>query len=204
MADINKFIEQLQGFDINDVDWERVGVWPLPARVFLFLMAFGLIVTAGFFFVVKDKNMALAQAQNEENTLKVSFEGKAHEAANLDAYRTQMLQMEESFGEVIKQLPEEIEVPDLLEDLDAKVADSRLEMIKIDPLESRKTEFYVELPIRIEVLGGYHEFGAFVSGVAGMPRIVTLEDFDISLKNAETGLLRLDILAKTYKYKVQE
>lgn len=204
MADINKYVEQLQNFDINDIDWERVGVWPLPGRVFLFLLAFGLIVTAGFFLVVKDKNATLEAAKAQEKTLKVSFEGKAHEAANLDAYRTQMLKMEESFGEVIKQLPEEIEVPDLLEDLDSKVADSRLEMIKIDPMESRNTEFYVELPIKIEVLGGYHEFGAFVSGVAGMPRIVTLGDFDISLKDKETGLLRLDILAKTYKYKAQE
>lgn len=204
MADMNKYIEQLQNFDINDVDWDRVGVWPLPGRVFLFVAAFALIVAGGFFFVVKEKNLSLEAAVKKEKTLKTSFETKAHEAANLDAYRQQMLQMEESFGEVIKQLPEEIEVPDLLEDLDSKVADSRLEMIKIDPLESRNTEFYVELPIKIEVLGGYHEFGAFVSGVAGMPRIVTLGDFEISVKNQETGLLKLDILAKTYKYKAQE
>ena len=204
MADINKYVEQLQNFDINDIDWERVGVWPLPARLFLFVVAFAVIVAGGYFFVVKDKTILLERAQAEEVNLKRSFEGKAHEAANLDAYRTQMVKMQESFGEVIKQLPEEIEVPDLLEDLDSKVADSRLEMVHIDPLESKNTEFYVELPIQIEVLGGYHEFGAFVSGVAGMPRIVTLGDFTISEGNNKTGQLRMKILAKTYKYKAQE
>lgn len=204
MADLNKYVEQLQNFDINDVDWDRVGVWPLPGRIFLFVTAVAVIIAGGYFLFVKDRNASLEAAIQKEKTLKTSFETKAHEAANLDAYRQQMLKMQESFGEVIKQLPEEIEVPDLLEDLDAKVADSRLEMIKIDPLESRNTEFYVELPIKVEVLGGYHEFGAFVSGVAGMPRIVTLGDFEISVKNRDTGLLKLDILAKTYKYKAQE
>ncbi|ACR12503.1 type 4a pilus biogenesis protein PilO [Teredinibacter turnerae] len=205
MADLNQLLEQAQNFDINDVDWDRVGVWPVPVRALLCLLAAALIVAAGYFFVVKDKNLQLEAAERQETTLRQSFERKAFEAANLDRYRLQMQEMEESFGALVSRLPSDTEVPGLLEDIDEKGVESRsvIESIELQPEVS--TEFHIELPIKIKISGGYHEFGAFVSGVAGMPRIVTLHDFTIT-KPREDGPapLNMDIIARTYRYKSQD
>lgn len=207
MADLNKYMEQLQSLDINDIDWDRVGVWPIPARIFLCLLAAGLIVFAGYYFIVKDKNKERDIAASQEVDLRRSFEAKAYEAANLDAYRQQMEEMKESFGALVSRLPTDTEVPGLLEDIDDKGVESRLIIKSIDLKPEVSTEFHIELPINISVTGGYHEFGAFVSGIAGMPRIVTLHDFKISKAGAKdaasTGDLSMDILAKTYRYKTQ-
>jgi type IV pilus assembly protein PilO len=147
--------------------------------------------------------MELAGAQRSEADLKVKFEAKAFEAANLEKYRKQMVEMEESFEALKKQLPKDTEVPGLLEDIDEKGIDSRLAIESITLQPEIATEFYVELPIEIKVVGGYHEFGAFVSGVAGMPRIVTLHDYAI-LTDGKSSNLHMTIQAKTYRYKEQE
>lgn len=210
MADFNKFIEQAQNFDINDVDWERVGVWPVPVRALLCAIAAAAIITAGYFFIVKDKNIQLETARRQEVDLKQSFERKAFEAANLERYKLQMEEMQESFGALVSRLPTDTEVPGLLEDIDDKGVESRSVIESIALQNETSTEFHIELPIEIKISGGYHEFGAFVSGVAGMPRIVTLHDFEI--KKAGTGSsqeltntpLNMTILAKTYRYKSQE
>lgn len=204
MADFSKMMEQLQNFDVNDIDWERVGVWPAPARIFVALLASVVIVAGAYYFIVKDKNAELEQKRGEEKNLRESFEKKAFEAANLDRYRAQMVEMEESFGALVKQLPSSTEVPGLLDDIDERGVQSRLTINSITPQAERATEFYVELPIRIVVTGGYHEFGTFVSGVAGMPRIVTLHDFSIKPAGGGNNLLTMDVLAKTYRYKAQE
>jgi len=207
MADLNKYIEDLQNLDLSDIDWDRVGVWPLPVKAFLCLVAAGLIIFAGYFFIVKDKKEELAMAERKEVQLKKSFEQKAFEAANLDEYRQQMEEMEQTFGALVSRLPTDTEVPGLLEDIDDKGVESRLTIKSIALQKERATEFHIELPIKIVVTGGYHEFGAFVSGVAGMPRIVTLHDFKIDktgqkgpISNSE---LKMEILAKTYRYKSQ-
>lgn len=204
MADLSKFMEQLQDFDINDIDWDRIGVWPVVARVFLAALAAIVIIAGAYYLVVKDKNADLARKKAEEMSLRESFEKKAFEAANLDRYRAQMIEMEESFGALVKQLPSSTEVPGLIDDLDEKGVQSRLTIKGITPQPEKTTEYYVELPLRIVVTGGYHEFGTFVSGVAGMPRIVTLHDFNIKAVGAANNLLVMDILAKTYRYKAQE
>lgn len=204
MADINQYLEQLRNFDVNDIDWDRIGVWPAPARVFVGVVACALIIFGGYYFFVKERNFTLEQEKAREVTLKKSFEEKAFEAANLESYRKQMVEMEESFGALIKQLPTDTEVPELLDDISEKGQESRLDIDSIVPEPERATEYYVELPIKVVVAGGYHEFGAFVSGVAGMPRIVTLHDFSIVEKNKDTGSLTMEILAKTYRYKSQE
>ncbi|WP_045857377.1 type IV pilus inner membrane component PilO [Teredinibacter purpureus] len=209
MADMNQLIEQLQGFDINDVDWDRVGVWPVAVRVLLCFFAAAAIVVAGYFLVVQEKNHELDIAKNKEVQLKTSFETKAFEAANLDRYRQQMLEMKESFGTLVSRLPTDTEVPGLLEDIDNKGVESRLSIQSIALQNEVSTEFYIELPIKINVSGGYHEFGAFVSGVAGMPRIVTLHNFRISKPSSSSGAgltnstLTMEIIAKTYRYKSQ-
>ena len=201
MAEPN-LLDQIKNFDLSEVDIQRVGVWPLAARIAVCVVVTILIVTAGFFFFVKDKNVELSSAEQQEQTLKASFEMKAEEAANLERYREQMEKMEESFDAILKQLPSDTEVPGLLEDIDEKGVSSRLTIERIALQPEKSSEFYVELPIKVEVSGGYHEFGAFVSGIAGMPRIVTLHDFTI--KRLERGAgLKMDILAKTYRYKAQ-
>ena len=204
MADINQYLEQLRNFDVNDIDWERIGVWPAPARVFVGIVACALIIFGGYYFFVKERNFTLEQEKNREVTLRKSFEEKAFEADNLDGYRKQMEEMEESFGALIKQLPTDTEVPELLDDISEKGQESRLQIDSIVPEVERATEYYVELPIKVVVIGGYHEFGAFVSGVAGMPRIVTLHDFSIVENNKDTGSLIMEIMAKTYRYKSQD
>lgn len=201
MADLNQFIEQLQSFDINDVDWERIGVWPLPVRITLFVVAAIALVFGCHYFIVKDKNAQLDAIKSKEVTLYQSFESKAFEATNLEKYRLQMIEMEQSFGVLVSRLPSDTEVPGLLEDIDDKGVESRLNIEKIELLPETSTEFHIELPIKIIVTGGFHEFGTFVSGIAGMPRIVTLHDFKIGKTNKDTGNLRMEIIAKTYRYK---
>ncbi|BCD96069.1 type 4a pilus biogenesis protein PilO [Marinagarivorans cellulosilyticus] len=205
MANLNELVEQLQGFDVSALDWERVGVWPLGGRIFIWVAAVVVIIVGTFFGVVKDKNAQLESAERSEVTLKKDFEGKAFEAANLDKYRKQIAEMEDSFEALKKQLPDDTEVPDLVDDIDEKGTQSRLviESVKLQP--EKPAEFYIELPINIKVSGGYHEFGAFVSGIAGMPRIVTLHDFSIKRDGDKNGSnLSMDVVAKTYRYKDQE
>lgn len=203
MASMSEYMEQLSNLNLSDMDWDRVGVWPAPARLFLCVVAAVVLVVGAYFGLVKEKNMQLAGAERTEVDLKSKFEKKAFEASNLEKYRLQMAEMQESFEALKKQLPKDTEVPGLLEDIDEKGIDSRLTIESITLKPEVASEFYIELPIDIKVEGGYHEFGAFVSGVAGMPRIVTLHDFEI-VKKEKAGNLVMNIQAKTYRYKEQE
>jgi len=193
-------IEQLNDFDVNDIDWNRAGVWPVAARVFCGVLLAVTIIFAGYFFVVEDLRITEQKVVKKEEQLRSSFKIKAFQAANLDAYREQMMEMETSFGALIAQLPSDTEVPGLLEDIDEKGAESGLLISSIDLRAEKKAEYYVELPISIKVSGTYHDLGSFVSGIAGMPRIVTLHDYSIK-KSTKGALLDMTILAKTYRYK---
>jgi type IV pilus assembly protein PilO len=157
------------------------------------------VVGAGTYYLfIEDLNIKLASEVKKEEELRSSFRVKSDQAANLEAYRGQMVEMERTLGALVAQLPSDTEVPGLLEDIDEKGTESNLNIDKISLARERVGEFYVELPINIDVRGGYHDLGAFVSGVAGMPRIVTLHDYDITSKN---GRLQMKIAAKTYRYK---
>lgn len=208
MADLNKYVEQIQSFDFNEIDWERIGVWPAPIKIILCVLLVVAMLVGCHFLMIKDRTLTLESEQRKEVTLKKSFEEKAYEAANLDRYRQQMEEMSVILEALISRLPSSIEVPGLLEDIDDKALEARLDINGITPQNAVPTEFYIELPIKINVTGGYHEFGAFVSGIAGMPRIVTLHDFSISGRKgggaANTDLLNMEITAKTYRYKSQE
>jgi type IV pilus assembly protein PilO len=200
---VQDVIDQLNDFDINDIDWTRMGVWPLAGKAVFCVIITVAIIAAGYFMVIKDLNVQLESVTNKEQQLRQSFKGKAFQAANLEAYREQMKEMEKSFGALVAQLPSDTEVPGLLEDIDEKGAESGLAISSIT-LQSEKTaEFYVELPISVKVSGSYHDLGNFVSGIAGMPRIVTLHDYTIKKSNSG-GLLDMQITAKTYRYKNQE
>lgn len=193
-------IQEIQNIDLSDV--ERIGTWPVIVRIVLWVAAVAAIFGATYFFFIKDLNIQFDRVKAEEQQLRVDFEKKAHEAANLDDYRAQMLAMEEAFEGLVAQLPSEIEVPGLLEDISEKATASSLNVVSQTFQAERAGEFYIELPIELKVQGSYHDFGGFVSGIAGLPRIVTLHDFSISSGAGRT--LNMTILAKTYRYKTQE
>lgn len=195
--------QQLKDFDFTDLDFESIGVWPLPVRVLLLIVVFSLVLAGTYYFHVKDLGVKLEQYKAQEVKLKNDFEQKAFQAANLEAYRVQMAEVEKLFGALLAQLPSDTEVPGLLEDITEIGHGASLNISSITLQPERSAEFYVELPIKIVAEGGYHDVGAFVSGVAGLPRIVTLHDYSLSAKGSG-GLLALEIEAKTYRYKTQE
>ena len=194
-------LRSLREFDVNDINLDNVGTLPLPVKILFAVIVFALVVTAGYYYHIKNLQEQLARVQSEEAQLKQDFEKKAFQVANLDAYRQQMVEMEESFGALISQLPSDTEVPGLLEDITNKGLLNGLVISSIDLQPEVSREFYVELPIAIVASGSYHDLGAFVSGMAGLPRIVTLHNFTIGVSGSNTAELNMNITAKTYRYK---
>jgi type IV pilus assembly protein PilO len=194
-------LRSLREFDINDLSVDNLGTMPMPVKVILCLILYGAIGFAGYYYHIKNLQMDLARVQQQEATLKQEYEKKAFQVANLDAYRRQMVEMEESFGALISQLPSDTEVPGLLEDITNKGLLNGLSISSIDLQPEVSREFYVELPIAIVARGSYHDLGAFVSGMAGLPRIVTLHDFTINASGDDSSALGMNITAKTYRYK---
>lgn len=194
-------LRSLREFDINDISLDNIGTLPVVIKVILCLILYGALVTAGYYYHIKNLQADLVRVERQEVTLKQEYEKKAFQVANLDAYRQQMVDMEESFGALISQLPSDTEVPGLLEDITNKGLLNGLSISSIDLQPEVSREFYVELPIAIVATGSYHDLGAFVSGMAGLPRIVTLHDFVISGDGENSAALNMNITAKTYRYK---
>jgi len=194
-------MRSLREFDINDLDFDNVGAWPAAIKWFIYLAVVVGVLVGGYYYHIEELQQNLAKVQAEEVALKKDFEKKAFQAANLDAYRRQMVEMEESFGALVSQLPSDTEVPGLLEDITNKGLLNGLEIATIDLQPEQAKEFYVELPIAIQASGSYHDLGAFISGMAGLPRIVTLHDFNISAPSGNANRLSMSITAKTYRYK---
>lgn len=194
-------MRSLREFDVNSLDFDNVGSWPLPVKLFIWIALLIAVLTAGYYYHIEELQIQLAKVEKQEVELKKDFEKKAFQAANLEAYRQQMVEMEESFGALVSQLPSDTEVPGLLEDITNKGLLNGLEIASIDLQKETAREFYVELPIAINASGSYHDLGAFISGMAGLPRIVTLHDFTISAKGNDANHLRMSIIAKTYRYK---
>ena len=202
--DLRELIDQ-----VNSLDFENVGGWPPPVQVGAGILVLVLVLLLGYFLVIQDLNVTLEQQKREEVSLLKSYEKKAFEAHNLDQFRAQLAEMEQTFGALLKQLPKDTEVPGLLEDITHTGLGSGLEFEEIALKSELEKEFYAELPIDIKVVGDYHGFGSFVSGVAALPRIVTLHDFVIAWPQDNEkelkalGLLKMDITAKTYRYSSQ-
>ena len=187
--------------DINDLDVTNLARWPAAAKAVVILFLMGGVIFLGYWFHTKDQLAELAVAEEKEVGLKVIFETKAKQAVNLEAYEKQLEEMRESFGAMLRQLPNKTEVADLLVDVSQTGLASGLEFQLFQPRGEVPREFYAELPISIQVIGNYHEFGAFVSGVAALPRIVTVHNVDIgNIGKGDTGLLRMTLTAKTYRY----
>jgi len=185
--------------NINELDLADVARWPTAARAVVILFLMGGVIFLGYWFHTKDQLVELDSAVDKEEGLKIIFETKARQAANLEAYEKQLEEMRESFGAMLRQLPNQTEVADLLVDVSQTGLASGLEFELFQPRAETPKEFYAELPISIRVIGGYHEFGEFVSGVAALPRIVTIHDVSIS-RVGNTGLLGMNLTAKTYRY----
>jgi len=194
---------QLNKLDVSELDYDNIGVWPILFKAILGGSLFVVIVILGYFLHVKDFYLSLESVTAKEVTLRATYQEKAFQAANLDSYRQQMVEVEESFGTLLAQLPGDTEVPGLLEDITEIGYGSSLDIKTISLEQEQSEEFYVALPIKVIAEGEYHDVGTFISGVAGLPRIVTLHDY--SMKASEEGSrLIFEVSAKTYRYKGQE
>ena len=194
--DISKFSEQF-----NDLDLENVAQWPPAAKAVLGIFLAAVVSFLGYVLIISDKIDHLDRVQAEETTLKGQYQTKYHIAANLDLFKEQMKEAELMFANQLKSLPDSHETPGLLDDITFVGTTSGLNFVKLNWQPEITREIYVELPIDIEVIGSYHDFGHFVSKIAGLPRIVTLHNFTISKSSQGKDELSLQLQAKTYRYK---
>ncbi len=209
---LNIDLAQLRNIDFNDV-----ARWPKPLKfAAVALISIG-VLGAGLWFDTRAQMDTLEQTRSKERTLKNEFVAKQNKAASLDVYIEQMEEMRVSFGTMLRQLPSRTEVAELLVDISQTGIENGLEFELFRPETERPAEFYAELPIKIKVAGGYHEFGRFVSDIAALPRIVTLQDFSITPMAAprsggrngaavgpNQGALVMELTARTYRYLDEE
>ena len=193
---MNKFLDELRALDINDI-----GRWPFVFRAIAIGLIFSIVTAAAVYYtVVKQKLPVLEAAELQETKLRQAFELKQRKAANFDAYKAQLAEIEQSFGAMLRQLPGKTEVPSLLVDISQTGLAAGLEEDLFRPLGEAVRDFYAELPIQIKLTGTYHELARFVSDVAALPRIVTLHDVRLSRVPKSTVDLQLEVTAKTYRY----
>ncbi|MEH6491557.1 type 4a pilus biogenesis protein PilO [Halopseudomonas sp.] len=194
-------MESLKKVDLNDLDFNNIGSWPGALKVIVCALVLGVLLGLGYQFHLKDLQISLERVEAQEVALRKEFEDKSFRAANLEDYRAQLAEIEERFSGLLKQLPKDSEVPGLLEDITQMGLNSGLEFESITLSPEVAKQFYVELPIDIVVRGSYHDLATFVSSVAGLPRIVTLNDFTIRpAGESNPDLLVMNIVAKTYRY----
>ncbi|HLF09930.1 MAG TPA: type 4a pilus biogenesis protein PilO [Gammaproteobacteria bacterium] len=193
--------------DLRTLDTSDPGRWPLPIRIGTVGLLFVAVVAAGtYWFVIEAEVPLLERAQAEEIELRGQFEDRQRKAANFDAYRAQLAEIERDFGAMLRQLPGRTEVPSLLVDISQTGLGAGLEEQLWQPTVEIQKDFYAELPIKLRYTGSYHEFGNFVSGIAALPRIVTLHDITIRrvTNDSSPDELTLDATAKTYRYLGEE
>ena len=192
------FLEDLQNLDFNDI-----GSWPLLFRTLFVSLFFVVAVGAGIYFLVYSEQMPrLERVEMEEQELRASFEKKQRKAANFDAYRAQLDEIERSFGTMLRQLPGKTEIPNLLVDISQTGLAAGLQEELFQPSAEIQKDFYAEKPIKIRLKGSYHEFGKFVSDIAALPRIVTLHNVEIQPESSQgpADELVMNVTAKTYRY----
>ncbi len=191
---------------LNELDFSNIGIWPVPVKVVLVLLVCILVGVGGYYLDTEEQLNRLSKVEKKEAELRKTFEVKQAKAANLDAYRKQLEEMRQSFGAMLRQLPNKTEVADLLVDVSQTGLAAGLEFELFKPEAEVPREFYAELPIKLKVTGQYHEFGEFISGLAALPRIVTIHDVKIQErdKGDTIKLLALEATAKTYRYLDEE
>lgn len=186
--------------ELNELDLSNVGDWPAVVKTILILILCAIVAVGWYFLDIEDQYKALEREEQVETDLRLDFETKQARAANLDAYRNQLAEMRESFGAMLRQLPNRTEVADLLVDVSQTGLAAGLEFELFQPQGEVPKDFYAELPINIRVKGTYHEFGEFVSGLAALPRIVTIHNVKIKPRADKSGELTLEAIARTYRY----
>ena len=194
-------VEELQSLDVNDV-----GRWPGAFRAAVIFIVFLAVIGLGIWFtIIKDKRPQLQRAEAEEQEYRLTFENKQRKAANYDAYKAQLAQIEQSFGTMLRQLPGKTEIPSLIVDISQTGLAAGLQEKLFIPQSEIPRDFYAEKPINIRLTGGYHEIGNFVSGIAALPRIVTLHNITITPETAgEYDNLSMEVTAQTYRYLDEE
>ncbi len=195
----------LSEIDLNDIDIEdlkKVGAAPLPVKIAIIITLCIALMVAGYFLDTTTQIAELDEAVAEEQLLRTVFTGKQAKAANLEAYKQQLDEMRTSFGTLLRQLPNETEIETLLTDISQTGISAGLEIDYFKPVGLRPKEFYSEYPIKLKVTGRYHEFAEFISGVAALPRIVTVQDISITPADAKKGGVKLtmELTAITYQY----
>ncbi len=199
--------------NLNELDFQNIGAWPNVARLSATFIVFALVVGGGFYQFTQDKIVELQSVESKEEPLKAQYKTKQSKAANLQAYIEQMAEMEERFGSMLRQLPQKTEVADLLIEISQIGLSNNLEFSLFKPSREIRKEFYAELPVNINVTGTYHDFGNFATGIAALPRIVTIHNVSmtpkskqkISNKNMDADKkLGIILIAKTYRYLDEE
>lgn len=185
--------------DFRNIDVQNLGNAPWPVKVLVIAILCGGIFYATWHYDVQKQRTQLEQIVQKEAELKKTFETKQQKAANLEALKQQMAEMEQSFGDMLRQLPNETEVAGLLVDISQTGLAAGLEFELFKPGDEIPSDFYAELPIQIRVVGDYHQLGEFVSGVAALPRIVTTHNVNISRSEAGADKLTMNAVAKTYR-----
>lgn len=202
--------------NLNDLTLDNIGQWPKPVKLSVIGVLALLLIGLGYWLIAKKNFQEYDSLKAQEATLKVEFETKQRQASSLEAYRNQMALMEERFGKMLQQLPTQNEMPGLLEDISKTGIASGLTFESFAPLPEIQHDFYIELPIKVEVLGNYHQFAIFLSRIAQMNRIVTLHDFSVAEEGAgnaarvpaeqkpnPNNLLSMKMTAKIYRYRTQ-
>jgi len=187
--------------DFNQLDLKNLGSAPLTAKIVLLALIFLVLVGGGYWFLWQPALEELDQAKNKESELRTVFMAKKKEAINLPIYKQQMADIERTFGELLRQLPDKTQMEGLLRDVNAAGLEVGLEFDLFRPGAEQPAEFYVTKPISIRVVGSYHQMGAFAQNIAKMPRIVTLEDMTIApVAGGKEGMLGVNATAKTFRY----
>ncbi len=193
----------------DDLELDNIGQWPTAAKILLSVFLVIVVLSLGYVFYISDKMEQLTTANDREVSLKQEYKSKYHIAANLELFKQQMVEAEALFATQLKSLPESHETPGLLDDITFVGTTSDLNFVNINWQPEINQEIYIELPINMEVIGTYHDFGSFVSKIAGLPRIVTVGDFTIENTEASKSpqvrvsnkdQLTMKLQAQTYRY----
>lgn len=199
----------MNNFDLRNLDFNNAGAWPVPVKAFFCVLLAALILFLAWYFFVDDQRIQLEQLKGEETQLRQQFEYKAGKAANLEPLKQQLAEMEVMLSQMLRQLPSRTEMPDLIVDISQTALASGIQNELFRPGPEVIKDFYAEKPISLRMLGTFHQFGAFVSGVASLPRVVIMTMHDISLRpqggdGVAPGTLLLEGTVKTYRYLDEE
>lgn len=188
----------MQFSELNNLTFDHIGTWPAPIKAVFIAVICAVILLAGWWFDIRGLREELSAAETKEVELRSRFETKQKKAVNLAALKQQLADIEDTFGDLLRRLPSKAEVAELIVDISQQGLGAGLEFELFRPGAERNADFYVELPIQIQVLGTYHQFGTFISGVSDLPRIVT--NHNIKIRPAADGRLTMETTAKTYRY----